>query len=457
LRGLAVISRTQVFDAIKHLSGSVLERVHEGLAIDIGRRLGATVVVGGAYQRLGPRIRITAEAVDVRSGDIIRSVKVDGRVDDMFALQDRLVDELRQGLRVSLHVSGTASEARKETESLEAYEAFSRGMVHLRLATRESLDRAVVLFEQAIGADPRYASAWAMLGVTRNMQAQFLAQPALLDQALQALQHAIAIDPRHVYALAGLSSAQLGRGRSDEAIAAATRALDIDPDHVMARGVLARAFWIGKGLLDEGIAALERAGRQSPDAGYIHQQLALLFSLRGDLDRAEHEATRAVALQDALKSGTEGLLMVGSHVRFGYIRYRQGRYDEALAAFERERAFLAQHDHALKERLLIEIAQKRSASLWRKGDRAGADRAYEEAVNAFGARRSRGPTDPFTTYYLAALHALRGESDPALRLLAECLAALPALTRTRLRLDPDFDPVRDTDAFRALVGDSAAR
>ena len=52
-RGVTIIGRTQVHDAIKHLSGPSLERVAEHQAIEIGRRLGASYIIGGAYQRLG--------------------------------------------------------------------------------------------------------------------------------------------------------------------------------------------------------------------------------------------------------------------------------------------------------------------------------------------------------------------------------------------------------------------
>ena len=233
---------------------------------------------------------------------------------------------------------------------------------------------------------------------------------------------------------------RLAEGRNDEAIGAATRAIDLDPTNLARPHTLARAFWMGKGLFDEGIAALERARAHNPEAGYVFQQLALLRTIKGDLAHAEIEAERAVALQESLKSGAEGLLMVGSYVRLGYVRYRQGRYDSALASFEREQAFLAEHDHALKGRLQIEIVQKQSAAYWRKGDREAADRAFAEMMKAFRARQSRGADDPFTTYYVASLYALRGDTADALRYLGECVAVRPALTRVRARLDPDFDP-----------------
>ena len=92
LRGLSVIGPEQLWDAgrVDDLGGA--------LAVDLGRQLGATWLVRGGYQRVGQRIRITARLVDARDGTLIRSVKVDGPVSDIFALQDRLVPELASGL-----------------------------------------------------------------------------------------------------------------------------------------------------------------------------------------------------------------------------------------------------------------------------------------------------------------------------------------------------------------------
>ena len=211
VRGINVIGRTQVFDALKHLSTADLQRVNDQV-IDIGRRLGATWIVGGAYQRLGPRIRITAEFVDVRSGRLLKTVKVDGKVDDLFSLQDKIVYELSQGLNVNLRPSEIQAIARAETGSIEAYEAFSRGTMNLRLGTPESMDRAIEQFEQALGIDPHYASAWALLGVTCNLKGQFLTLPDLTRRAVELLEHALALDPNHAAAHAGLGGAYLGVG-----------------------------------------------------------------------------------------------------------------------------------------------------------------------------------------------------------------------------------------------------
>jgi serine/threonine protein kinase/tetratricopeptide (TPR) repeat protein len=451
ISGITVIGRAQVFDAIKHLSGSDLAQISGGLAIDIGRRIGAAFIVGGGYQRLGPMIRITVECVEVRTGELVRTLKVDGRVDDLFSLQDRLVAELRQGLSPSLHESSITAAARRETDSIEAYQAFSRGVMNLRLATPDSLQRAIALFEEALGCDPNYASAWAALGTAWHLQGVFIGQKSLITKAVDALQRAIALDPTNGLGLSSLGAAYAVIGRLDEARALLERAIADDPANTLARMSLGRLYWIGLGRLEEGIAVLERALDTNPEAGYVHQQLALLFSLTGRLDRAEQEARQAVALQESLKSGADGLIIVGSFVRLGYVRYLQGRYAEAIAEYERERAWLGQHDHALKERVLLEISQKTSAALFRTGQFEAATQAFEETRRAFRARQARGAADPFTSYYLASLYALRGEVTEAMALLAETAAALPALTRVRVGRDPDFDPIRESPALLAWL------
>ena len=62
--------------------------------VQVGRAVGARLVAGGGYQRVGGRMRITARLVDVRSGAVVAATVVDGAVDELFALQDRVAVEL---------------------------------------------------------------------------------------------------------------------------------------------------------------------------------------------------------------------------------------------------------------------------------------------------------------------------------------------------------------------------
>ena len=65
------------------------------VAMDVSEGLNTTWVVRGAYQRLGEQLRLTAEVTDVETGNVRHSATIDGRVEELFALQDRLVLQLR--------------------------------------------------------------------------------------------------------------------------------------------------------------------------------------------------------------------------------------------------------------------------------------------------------------------------------------------------------------------------
>ena len=62
--------------------------------VEVGRAVGARLVAGGGYQRVGNRMRITARLVDARNGVAIGATVVDGAVDELFSLQDRVAAEL---------------------------------------------------------------------------------------------------------------------------------------------------------------------------------------------------------------------------------------------------------------------------------------------------------------------------------------------------------------------------
>jgi adenylate cyclase len=80
-----------------------------------------------------------------------------------------------------------------------------------------------------------------------------------------------------------------------------------------------------------------------------------------------------------------------------------------------------------------------------------ADRHFDRALKAFEARVSRGADDASTRYYIATVHALRGETDQALDSLERVARRLPALTRARAACDPDLESLRGHPRFDALL------
>jgi eukaryotic-like serine/threonine-protein kinase len=449
LKGLSVIGRARVYDVLRNLSSG--SHLNDSLAIDIGHRLGATWVVLGGFQRMGPQIRITANFVEVASADVRRTVKLDGRVDDIFALQDRIVFELTEGLRLELRGSEVASIERRETRSVEAYEAYSRGMMNLRQATRESLDRAIAAFEEALRHDPEYAVAWAALGGAYGLKGSFLSLPDLLHRAIEMEQRATALEPQLPEAHMWMGTALLALNRVDEAIAAIENAIRLDPNSGQSHQGLARAYWVGKGDFAAAIPVFERAIELNPEAGYSYLQLALLLAYDGQYERAIEICKRAIDLQEQFISGNAGLQIVGAHARLGYVYYLTGRYDDALREYERELAFIGSGDHVLRERTLIELNVKVGAVYLRQGRTADAERHFSRALKSFDERVANGADDPFTRYYVACLHALRGDHERALDSLERVARTNRPLTAARARRDHDLRSLASEPRFRALV------
>jgi serine/threonine protein kinase/Tfp pilus assembly protein PilF len=454
IHGLTIIGRARVYDALRNLSTDA--HLNDSLAIDIGRRLGATWVLVGGFQRIGTSVRITANFVDVATGAVERTVKVDGAINDIFGLQDKIVFELSQGLNVALRGTEIADIERPETRSVGAYESYARGMMNLRQATTESIDRAIAAFEDATRQDPEYALAWAALGGAYGLKGSFLSIPDMMHQAIEIERRALALDPQLSDAHMWLGSALLNLGRIDDAIEEIHEALRLDPENGQAHQGLARAYWVGRGDFTAAIPLFERAIALNPQAGYSYLQLSLLLAWVGELARAEAISRRAVDLQEQYISGNFGLQIVGAHARLGYVLYLSGKYDEALREYERELAFIGASDHALRDRTLLELNVKIGAAYLRQGRTEDAERHFGRALKSFDARVATGADDPFTRYYIACLHALRGDAPRALESLERVARSLPALTAARARTDVDLESLRDDPRFRAIIMSSSA-
>ncbi len=450
IKELTLLGRERVFDALRVLGSggrSGPEEIDERVAIEVGRQLRATWLVTGGYQRLGELIRITARFVEVESGTVTRTVKINGAIGDIFSLQDKIVYELSQGMKLHLGDSEVAAIERQETASVEAYENRSRAMMNIMDGSPQALEHAILLLEKATSQDPNYAAAWAALGLAYDFKGSFTSLRELSEKAVDVGRRAIQLYPTLTDGHRWLGTSLLSLGWFDEAIGAISEAVRLEPDDAGAHQSLARAYWIGRGDIVAGIAELERAIAINPDLGYAHLQLGLLYALRGNFVQAEQSCKIAVDLQERFLSGKEGLRIVGAHTRLGYVYYLQGQPQQAIPLYEQEVAALNGSDHALKERSLIELHVKLSAAHQNLNQTAEAGRHFGEAVAGFERRLARGADDPATKYYIAALYGLRGDVERAVRYLRESITAMPALNRSRASADPDFDPIRDTPAF----------
>ncbi len=449
--GLAVIGCERVCEVEKRLTVRASHGESE-LAARLGREVGARWVVTGGFQRLGDRVRITARASEVETGEVLTTVKVDGAMAELFGLQDRIVTQLADGFHVAARPPSAAGDT---THVIDAYEAFSKGLVNLRAESRESVDRAILFFERAVALDPDYGRAWIELGTAYDTKATYLAMPELLERAVEAFERSLALEPRLPRAWRELGGTLVALGRDERGFDALRRALELDPEDAGAHAALGRAYFIGRAMFAEAAACFERALRKNPQGGWYALQLAHVATLLRDFPLANRAARQAIELQERGLSGREGVLIVGAYMRLGVARALESRFEDAVAEYRRELAFLRRVDHALKDRAVVELHVHLGSALLALGRAEEGKEALLLALDAFEERLRIGADEPFTRYYVAAAWALLGEKERALDALERAAAQRHAYTVARARIDPDFANLREEARFKALTGNGS--
>lgn len=117
-------------------------------------------LVTGSIRSAGNRVRISAELGDAESGDAIWSERYDRTLDDVFEIQDEIVNKMASTILNEIEVTSLKRAKRKPTENMTSYEYLLRGKHHKRLKTKEDANEAVRLFTQAIELDPNNGRAY---------------------------------------------------------------------------------------------------------------------------------------------------------------------------------------------------------------------------------------------------------------------------------------------------------
>ena len=125
---------------------------------EVGERLNVANVLEGSVRKAANRVRITAQLVKTRDGYHLWSKTFDRELNDIFAIQQEIAEQVATALSVTL--LGETAGAPGETHNAEAYQAYLRGAHLLRHAPDDpdSLQTARNHFEQALALDPDYIS-----------------------------------------------------------------------------------------------------------------------------------------------------------------------------------------------------------------------------------------------------------------------------------------------------------
>jgi adenylate cyclase len=322
--GLFVIARNSSF-------------AYKGRSVDlreVGRELGVRYILEGSIRKVGGSVRINAQLIDSTTGGHIWAERFDRDIEDVFALQDEVTQQIVSALAVTLNPEEQQRFERKNKIDPKAYDLFLRGLERLRRFTPETNVEARAFFHEAMMVDPRFARAVSNIGFTYAMDvfiggdvdrdenlrlAERYAEaavklddtvPAVLfgisfiyerlqrfDEAVETAQRAVELDTNYADGYAQLAAALIQAGRAQEGLEAIQTAMRLNPQRPsFYLDILARAHFMD-GRYEEAVELYAQVAEVNPGFMSAHRGLAASYAHLGRIEDAEWEAAEILALQ----------------------------------------------------------------------------------------------------------------------------------------------------------------
>ena len=386
----------------------------------IALKLNVSNILEGSVRKEGQKVRITAQLINADDGFHMWSETYDRDLSDVFEVQEDIARSVANSLKVKLF-GATPFASSAATNNLEAYNAYLQGRYFFERRDRESLERALSYYEQAITLDSSYALAWAQIAQVRANQADrgYLPTKEGYEKARTAAEKALALDPN----LAEANSAFAWiKATYDWDWAAADafyqRALALEPGNatvVRAAGGLAASL----GRLDEALALHRRAVELDPLSAAARMNLGTYSYYSGQFDEALAAFRKSLELSPALPA---------VHHDLGRVYLAEGRPQEALAEIQQE--------HEPVWRLFGQVLVYHALNKKNEAD---------AALSEFIAKYSDG-----SAYQVAGAYAFRGQAEKAFKWLDKAYAGRdPGLSD--VKVDPLLSNIRSEPRYSAFL------
>jgi serine/threonine protein kinase/Tfp pilus assembly protein PilF len=294
----------------------------------IGQQIGAAFVLTGTVRRAGARMRISAQLVDTHTDFPLWSERFDREMKDVFEVQDEMARKIAEALRVTLSPQELEALADKPTENTQAYDLYLRGKRYARRLTRQDVEFALQMFENAVALDASFALAYAACANACAMYYSFFSRDEIwVERAREASGKAVALrwdlPETHVSQAWVLYAA----GLYDEAVRMVKKAIERKRDCDGAYYLLCRAlFAAGRSqeVVDVAESTIEASGEDYNVYVPIINSLGAMGKEQGKLAMTQRFS---VALENHLKHVPED---ARARILLGANYARLGREEDAL-------------------------------------------------------------------------------------------------------------------------------
>ncbi len=209
---------------------------------EIGTNLGANFLLQGSIRKAADRIRINAQLIHAQSGHALWAERYDGKLADVFALQDEITGKIVTALSIRLSDTEKRQIKSTDTNSFEAYDLFLQGRRFASQAGKQAMESAIEIYKQVIELDPDFARAYGALAVelARYTLRGFTDEiTENRERAIHLAKKAEAMDPDSLHVQWALGFAYMSNRQFEQAITALEKAVSLAPSYADGYGLLA--------------------------------------------------------------------------------------------------------------------------------------------------------------------------------------------------------------------------
>ena len=270
----------------------------------VAKELGVRYLVEGSVRTAGNRVRVVASVVDALSGAKFASERVDGELEDVFDLQDRIVERLVSLVAPGIDAREVDQARRRPSENLGAWEHYQRGLTLSFHNTAETYRQAGNHYAEALRLDPGFAAPLAQRAYDTFTKLRMGLIPdadAAMTAALADANRAIALDPSEPLAYTARARVHLYQRNAEMAVRDCEAALQLNPNFARASANLGYIYLNGTDDLEAALAHAEQTIRFNPGDGggwahfLVKAEALSRLGQHEDAILAAQEACRAVS------------------------------------------------------------------------------------------------------------------------------------------------------------------
>ncbi len=414
-------------------SSNIYKRSNKPLK-KIASELGAQYVVQGSVRRSGDQVRISAHLIYPKDDRHVWDNNYDRDLKDVLQLQAEVAEAIANEITGNLV---TRKQGVVRALNPEAYEAYLRGRYFWNKRSPQELSHAMAEFNKAIAIDPTYAPAYVGVAdcytLLASAQMGVLPPQNAMPIAKQMALKALSLDSSLAEAHASLAHVILIYDRDGAAAEREfRRAIELNPAYATAHQWYA-LYLNATGRTADALNQLNLSKRLDPVSPAIHTAIAEAYYFNRQYDAAMEEAKNSLSIDPEFALG---------YLNLGRSLEQLGRYDEAIAAFEK-----GQEVSAKIPAVTTLIA--RAYAL--KGDKPRANLLLHELLSG---PKVNGQPMYVPAIYIATIYNALGEHEKSFAYLQKALQERCEYL-IYLDRDPMADPVRKDPRFREIL--AAAR